>query len=87
LFATFRGISQRARDEWGATWCWALSCRLAEDIFGRHFERASVAAHGYGNSLAAACFLHGLASDELAREHLDAPEDDCELLIGLRAVK
>jgi hypothetical protein len=64
-----------------------LSCRLAEEIFGRHFERSNVAVLGYGNSLAAACFLHGVAADELSREQLDAPEDDSELLIGVRAVR
>ena len=87
VLATFPGISQLSGDEWSATWSWGLSCRLAEEIFGRHFERSNVAVLGYGNSLAAACFLHGVAADELSREQLDAPEDDCELLIGVRAVR
>jgi SAM-dependent methyltransferase len=87
VLATFPGISQLSGDEWSATWSWAFSGRLAEDVFARHFERRNVAALRYGNSLAAACFLQGLAADELSREQLDAPEDDCELLIGVRAVK
>jgi SAM-dependent methyltransferase len=87
VLATFPGISQLSVDDWRATWGWGLSCRLAEQIFGRHFDKANIAVHRYGNSLAAACFLHGLAADELSRERLDAPDRDCELLIGVRAVK
>jgi len=40
-----------------------------------------------GNLLAAAAFLHGLATADLTPEQLDAEDPPCELLLTARAVR
>jgi SAM-dependent methyltransferase len=87
VLATFPGISQLSGDEWSHTWSWALDSRLARRLFASRFGERNVTVETHGNSLAAAAFLHGLATVELAPAQLDAEETGCELLVAVRAVK
>jgi SAM-dependent methyltransferase len=87
VFATFPGISQLSGDEWSRTWSWALGSRLARQLFASRFGQGSVTVEAHGNSLAAAAFLQGLATDELTPAQLDADEAGCELLVAVRAVR
>lgn len=87
LLATVPGISQISRydmDRWGEFWRFTtLSAR-------RLFEEVSptdVRVEAHGNVLAATAFLHGLATDELRLDELDAFDPDYELLIAIRVVK
>ncbi|MEQ8791627.1 MAG: hypothetical protein RIC55_35520 [Pirellulaceae bacterium] len=88
VLATVPGISQISRydmDRWGDYW--RFTTRSAEMLFGEVFGAENVEVVSYGNVLAAAAFLYGLASDELPRERLDSRDGDYQLLIGVRAVK
>jgi SAM-dependent methyltransferase len=87
LLATFPGITQLSKDEWNRTWSWAFDSRLARRLFASLFGEQNVAVEAHGNSLAAAAFLHGLATAELTPEQLDAEEPSCELLLTVRAVR
>jgi SAM-dependent methyltransferase len=85
--ATFPGISQLSGDEWSRTWSWGFDSRLASRLFASHFGEHNVSVEAYGNSLAAAAFLQGLATADLAPAQLNAEEDGCELLVAVRAVR
>jgi SAM-dependent methyltransferase len=87
VLATFPGISQLSGDEWSRTWSWAFDSRLARRLFASHFGEQSVTVETHGNLLAAAAFLHGLATSDLALAQLDADEEACELLVTVRAVR
>jgi SAM-dependent methyltransferase len=87
VLATFPGISQLSEDEWGRTWSWGFDSRLARRLFASHFGDRNVTVEAHGNSLAAAAFLQGLATVELAPAQLDADEPGCELLVAVRAVR
>jgi SAM-dependent methyltransferase len=87
VLATFPGISQLSGDEWSRTWSWALGSRLARRLFASRFGERNVTVEAHGNSLAAAAFLQGLATVELAPTQLDAEGTGCELLVAVRAVK
>lgn len=47
----------------------------------------NVTVEAHGNSVGAAAFLQGLATDELTRMQLDTDEPRCELLVAVRAVE
>jgi len=87
LLATVPGISQISRydmDRWGEFWRFTtLSARRLFEEVGA--EAVGVEAHG--NVLATIAFLHGLATEELRRDELDARDPDYELLICVRVVK
>jgi SAM-dependent methyltransferase len=87
LLATFPGITQLSEDEWSRTWSWAFDSRLARRLFASCFGEQNIALEAHGNSLAAASFLHGLATADLTAEQLDAGEPPCELLLTVRAVR
>jgi SAM-dependent methyltransferase len=87
VLATFPGISQLSRDEWSRTWSWAFDSRLARQLFAFHFGDQSVTVQAHGNSLAAAAFLQGLATTDLAPAQLDTYEAGCDLLVAVRAVR
>jgi SAM-dependent methyltransferase len=87
VLATFPGISQLSGDEWSRTWSWGFDSRLASRLFASRFGEHHVSVEAYGNSLAAAAFLQGLATADLAPAQLNAEEDGCELLVAVRAVR
>lgn len=88
LLATFPGISQISRhdmDRWGDYW--RFTTLSAQRLFEETCPAAEVTVKAYGNVLAAAAFLHGLAAQELEREELEYHDPDYELLITVRVVK
>jgi SAM-dependent methyltransferase len=85
--ATFPGISQLSGDEWSRTWSWGFDSLLAHRLFASHFGEQNVTVEAQGNSLAAAAFLQGLATADLAPAQLDADEEGCELLVAVRAIR
>ena len=87
MLATFPGITQLSVDEWSRTWSWAFGSRLARRLFASRFGDQNVSVEALGNSLAAAAFLHGLATTDLTPEQLDADEATCELILTVRAVR
>jgi SAM-dependent methyltransferase len=87
VLATFPGITQISEDEWSRTWSWAFDSRLARRFFVPRFGEQNVAVEARGNALAAAAFLHGLATTDLTPEQLDAEDAACELVLTVRAVR
>lgn len=87
LLATFPGISQIARDQWGDSWYWAFTALSARRMFEEVFRAQDLKIEAHGNVLAALSFLHGLAVRELRKEELDHRDSHYEVLITLRAVK
>jgi SAM-dependent methyltransferase len=88
LLATVPGltkISPPEDEEWGEWWHYTSRSaeRLAEEAFGA----GNVEVRAYGNVLAAAGFLYGLAASDLRPEELEAHDRLYEVIVGIRAVK
>ena len=88
LLATVPGITKISPPEdevWGEWWHYTARSihRLAEEAFGE----GNAEARSYGNVLAAAGFLYGLAASDLRPEELSAEDRLFEVILGLRAVK
>jgi len=88
VLCTVPGISQISRydmDRWGDYW--RLTSLSARTLFETAFRTEDVHVEAHGNVLAATGFLHGLAVSELARDELEAHDDDYQLIVAVRAVK
>jgi SAM-dependent methyltransferase len=88
LLATVPGltkISPPEDEEWGEWWHYTSRSaqRLAEEAFGV----GNVEVSAYGNVLAAAGFLYGLAKSDLRPDELEAHDRLYEVIVGIRAVK
>ena len=88
LLATVPGISQISREDrrdWG-DW-WRFTSDSARRLFADAYGPENVEVQAHGNVLSAACFLYGLAAEELSEEELTHRDPDFELLMTIRAVK
>lgn len=88
VLATAAGIGKISRydmDRWG--YHWSFTSLSARRLFETVFPKDRVSVRAYGNVLAAAAFLYGLAEQELRRDELDFVDPDYELLITIRASK
>lgn len=88
VLATVSGISQVSRfdaDRWGHFWSfYPQGIRQAfADVFGNN----SVEVETYGNSLAAICFIKGIAREEINVTELDFYDEDFPVTITIRATK
>jgi glycosyltransferase involved in cell wall biosynthesis/SAM-dependent methyltransferase len=87
LLATFPGISQIDRGEWGDTWYWGFTPASARRLFQEVFPAPALTVESHGNVLTAVGFLHGLALEELRPEELEPADPHYPLVIAVRAVK
>jgi hypothetical protein len=88
LLATVPGISQISREDrrdWG-DW-WRFTSDSARRLFADAYGPENVEVQAHGNVLSAACFLYGLAAEELSEDELTHRDPDFELLMTIRAVK
>jgi SAM-dependent methyltransferase len=88
VLATVPGISKVSRydmDRWG--YFWSFTSQSARRLFSTAFRDEDIQVETYGNVLAAASFLYGLAAEELRRSELEYRDRDFEMLIAVRAVK
>jgi SAM-dependent methyltransferase len=88
LLATVPGLTKISPPEdeaWGEWWHYTSRSaqRLAEEAFGV----GNVEVSAYGNVLAAAGFLYGLAASDLRPDELEAHDRLYEVIVGIRAVK
>jgi SAM-dependent methyltransferase len=88
LLASFPVLSQICRydmDRWGDYWRFTSASvrRLLEEFFQP--DQVEVSTHG--NVLAAVCFLHGLAAEDLSPADLEFHDPDYQVVITARAVK
>jgi hypothetical protein len=82
------GISQISREDrrdWG-DW-WRFTSDSARRLFADAYGPENVEVQAHGNVLSAACFLYGLAAEELTDEELTHRDPDFELLMTIRAVR
>jgi SAM-dependent methyltransferase len=66
---------------------WRFTSRSSRLLFEEVFDSERITVESYGNVLAAASFLYGLATSELRRDELDYNDPDIPLLIGIKARK
>ena len=88
LLATVPGISQISREDrrdWG-DW-WRFTSDSVRRLFAEAYGPENVEVEAHGNVLSAACFLYGLAAEELSEEELAYRDPDFELLMTIRAVR
>ncbi len=89
LLLTSHGISKigrrLGRDDWGEYW--RITTQSAHRLFAETFPGAEIQVGSYGNVLAGCCCLHGIVSEEIAPEDLDANDPDFEVIVTVRARK
>lgn len=88
VFASVPGVSKITGPEdevWG-DW-WRFTARSIGRLFEEPFGRGAVTVEVYGNVLAAAAQLYGLAAEDLTAEELDHRDPSYEVLLCVRAQK
>lgn len=88
VLATVPGITKVSSydaQRWGDYW--RFTAQSVARLFGDVFPASGVTVHRYGNVLAAAAFLYGLAAHELRDYELEVGDQDYEVLIGVKAEK
>lgn len=88
LITTIPGISPISRydmERWG--FFWNFTSLSAQRLFEEVFQPGYVQTRSYGNVLAAAAFLYGMATEELKAEEMEYFDPDYEVIIGVRAEK
>lgn len=86
LLATVPGINRIAHDGGVLRDYWRFTVASATRIFETcHGAEAQVQAHG--NVLSAIAFLHGLATEEVRADDLEADDPDYQVLITIRVAK
>ncbi len=66
---------------------WRFTAASTARLFADLFPADALTITGYGNVLACAAFLYGLADHELSREELDATDPYFPVIYGVRAVR
>jgi SAM-dependent methyltransferase len=88
LLATVPGLTKisRIEDEQFGEW-WHFTGRSVRRLAEEAFGEGRVDVTTYGNVLAAAGFLYGLAASDLDPQEIDVHDPLFEVVVGLRAVK
>jgi SAM-dependent methyltransferase len=88
LLLTVPGLTPvPTRTQWGYTWHWAFTALSVERMLSETFGPDNISVGTTGNVLVANAFLHGLATEELAREELDFTDPDYPVILTARARK
>ncbi|MEJ1156751.1 glycosyltransferase [Prosthecomicrobium sp. N25] len=87
LLATVPWASPIDRGEWGAEWYWSVSPAALRRLLSGPFAPERTEVVPYGNVMAAAAFLYGLAEHELRPDQLDVHDPHCPVVVAGRAVK
>jgi hypothetical protein len=88
VLATMTGIGQISRydmERWGEHW--RFTTLSAQSLFARSFDSRDIEVRSYGNVLAAAAYLYGMAAEELRESELDHLDADYPVTITVRAVR
>lgn len=88
VLATIPGITPISRydmEHWGQYW--SFTSMSARRLFEAVFPKSHVQVMAYGNVLAAAAFLYGMAIQELRHEEVEHCDPDYEVVITVKAVK
>jgi SAM-dependent methyltransferase len=87
VLATVPGISQIDAGSGRDTWFWYMTPACAERFFRERFPPEAVETEQFGNVLAAAGFLQGLALEEIDAADLDHKDPLYPVITGVRARK
>jgi SAM-dependent methyltransferase len=88
LLFTVPGITRVPNGtEWGSSWYWSFTHMSVERMLGEAFGPSRLSVGVSGNILAACAVLHGLATQELTPDELDAIDPDYPVIVTARAVK
>jgi SAM-dependent methyltransferase len=87
LLVTVPGVAHKLASDEPSGDFWRFTSHSAKRAFGDQFGIDNVEVTTFGNVLAATAFLHGLVTDELEIDELEAHDPDFEVTIAVRAVK
>jgi len=87
VLVTIPGIDPIHDEEWADSWYWNFTTVSARRLFEESFPPGNVLVDAYGNVLASAAFLYGLAAEELTKEQLDFIDPAYQVLVAVKAVK
>ena len=87
VLATMPGVAHKLASREPSGDFWRFTSHSARRAFADAFGADNVDVRTYGNVLAATAFLHGLATEELEPDELEAHDPDFEVTIAVRAVK
>jgi SAM-dependent methyltransferase len=87
MLATVPGTSQSSRDEWAAIWYWSFTSHSIRRLLADTFPGGVSQVESYGNVLAAAAFLDGVAAWELTEQERDHRDPQYEIVVTMRARK
>lgn len=87
LLVTIPGITHTGDADWQRAWYWSFTTNSARRLFAEAFNAEHVEVTSYGNVLAAAAFLYGLADRELTRRELDHHDPAYDVVVAIRATK
>ncbi len=87
VLATVPGVTRTSEYEYPGQWFWSFTKASANRLFGDVFGPRNVHVQTYGNVLAAASFLYGLAAAELTRQQLEHADPDFPVIVAIRASK
>jgi SAM-dependent methyltransferase len=88
LLLTVPGISQICSEEVARSGdFWRFTTQSMTRLCHERFPHEQVEVEAFGNVLTAACFLYGLAAEELRPAELDHRDPDYEVIVAARAVK
>jgi len=83
LLVTNPGITQISRydyDRWGQYW--SFTDKTIRRLFEEHVPKENITTATYGNVKTAACFLYGMASEELVKQDLNYNDPNYQLVVA-----
>lgn len=86
VLVTVPGITSLDRQE-ADSWFWSFTEASMTRLFAEVFGRENVEVEVFGNVGSAACFLHGVAAEELGEAMLAPYDDRYPVIVAVRAVK
>ncbi|MEZ4571149.1 MAG: glycosyltransferase [Thermomicrobiales bacterium] len=87
MLATVPGTTQSSRDEWAGIWYWSFTRHSVQRLIADTFPQGIAQIESYGNVLAAAAFLYGVAAWELTDQERDYRDPQYEMVVTIRARK
>ena len=87
MLATVPGTTQSSRDEWAGIWYWSFTSHSMTRLIAETFPGAAAQVEPYGNVLAAAAFLYGVAAWELSEQERDYRDTQYQMVVTIRATK
>jgi hypothetical protein len=85
VLATAPGLSPIDPAADGSKWYWSFTEASLRTLFEEVFGRGNVQVASHGNALAATCFIHGIALEEIGDQWLEPDDPAYPVIITVRA--